>query len=232
MRDLYDTLGIAADASPQAIKKAYRTLALDVHPDKGGDALRMSLVNEAYQTLSDPARRNAFDVNWRAYQEADGGRPPELEPTGHLQAGHAIAYSQAFRAQHQSLVRQYEQTPLIKNAIADVIQPFESGLYSMQTEDDERRLYHDIYTFIQAKESLKTDTAIPTEPLTPVMAIKLLMDFLSGSYCGANLSSLKQNLTAGIVHIKSIMPDAAELLLYEGVAEIISMTNGHSNLIK
>lgn len=65
MSDYYQVLGVDRDASEQAIKSAYRKLALRYHPDRNsGDAEaeeRFKEINEAYAVLSDPERRNRFD---------------------------------------------------------------------------------------------------------------------------------------------------------------------------
>ncbi len=61
-QDYYATLGVAKDASTDDIKKAYRKLAHKYHPDKGkGDDAKFKEVNEAYQVLSDPAKRQQYD---------------------------------------------------------------------------------------------------------------------------------------------------------------------------
>lgn len=61
-KDYYAALGVAKDASAADIKKAYRALARDLHPDKnpGGEA-RFKDVSEAYDVLSDPTRRKEYD---------------------------------------------------------------------------------------------------------------------------------------------------------------------------
>src|ERR687886_460080 len=65
MATLYDTLGVKNDASADEIKKAYRKLASRYHPDKNpGDASaeeRFKDVQNAYDTLSDPEKRKAYD---------------------------------------------------------------------------------------------------------------------------------------------------------------------------
>lgn len=64
MTDHYGTLGLAADASQEDIKKAYRKLARELHPDVNPDpeaAERFKAVTHAYQVLSDPAQRQAYD---------------------------------------------------------------------------------------------------------------------------------------------------------------------------
>lgn len=60
-KDYYATLGIERDASPEEIKRAYRKLAQSHHPDKGGDTERFKELNEAYQVLSDPQKKAAYD---------------------------------------------------------------------------------------------------------------------------------------------------------------------------
>ncbi|MGI6103474.1 MAG: DnaJ domain-containing protein [Patescibacteria group bacterium] len=60
-KDYYAILGVPKDASADDIKRAYRKLALEHHPDKGGDSERFKEISEAYQVLSDPQKRAAYD---------------------------------------------------------------------------------------------------------------------------------------------------------------------------
>ncbi len=58
----YDVLGVARDASPDEVRRAYLALAREHHPDRlGGSHDRMRAVNEAWATLSDPERRRTYD---------------------------------------------------------------------------------------------------------------------------------------------------------------------------
>ena len=60
--DYYKTLGVEKNASAEDIKKAYRKLAHQHHPDKqGGDESKFKELNEAYQVLSDPKKRSQYD---------------------------------------------------------------------------------------------------------------------------------------------------------------------------
>jgi curved DNA-binding protein len=61
VKDYYSILGVARTATADEIKKAYRKLASQHHPDKGGDTARFQEIEEAYRTLSDPQSRAAHD---------------------------------------------------------------------------------------------------------------------------------------------------------------------------
>ena len=57
----YNTLGVEKDASQDEIKKAYRKLVIVHHPDKGGDSEKFKEISQAYETLSDPEKRQQYD---------------------------------------------------------------------------------------------------------------------------------------------------------------------------
>jgi DnaJ-class molecular chaperone len=61
MQNPYQTLGVNRDATADDIKRAYRRLASQHHPDKGGDKTKFQEIQSAYDTLSDPQRRAAHD---------------------------------------------------------------------------------------------------------------------------------------------------------------------------
>lgn len=61
MQNPYQTLGVNRDATADEIKRAYRRLASQHHPDKGGDKNRFQEIQVAYDTLSDANRRAAYD---------------------------------------------------------------------------------------------------------------------------------------------------------------------------
>ena len=76
-RDYYDVLGLSRNASEEEIKKAFRKLALEFHPDRNrsdGAESRFKEVNEAYQVLSDSKKRADYDRFGHAAVGGNGGR--------------------------------------------------------------------------------------------------------------------------------------------------------------
>jgi len=59
--DYYSILGVGKNASDKELKSAYRKLAMQNHPDRGGDEKKFKEINEAYDTLKDPQKRQAYD---------------------------------------------------------------------------------------------------------------------------------------------------------------------------
>ena len=68
--DYYSTLGVNKGANAEEIKKAYRSLAMKHHPDRGGDQARFQKIQEAYATLSDDQKRQEYDFG----QQNPGGQ--------------------------------------------------------------------------------------------------------------------------------------------------------------
>lgn len=73
-RDYYEVLGVAKDASPDEIKKAFRKAAVQHHPDKeGGDETKFKEINEAYEVLKDAQKRQRYDQFGHAGVGGNGG---------------------------------------------------------------------------------------------------------------------------------------------------------------
>ncbi|MBV8444730.1 MAG: molecular chaperone DnaJ [Candidatus Dormibacteraeota bacterium] len=77
-RDYYEVLGVSRAASPEELKRAYRKLAMQYHPDRNdGDKQaeeRFKEIGEAYSVLSDPEKRQRYD----AFGHAGNGVPPDF----------------------------------------------------------------------------------------------------------------------------------------------------------
>lgn len=69
---LYEILGVAPDADQAAVRAAYRSLAQQHHPDKGGDRAIFQMIQKAYDILSDEDRREHYDTS------GETGQPPSL----------------------------------------------------------------------------------------------------------------------------------------------------------
>lgn len=75
-RDYYDVLGISKNASDEEIKKAFRKLAMEYHPDRNkreGAEDQFKEINEAYQVLSDASKRSTYDQFGHAGISGNGG---------------------------------------------------------------------------------------------------------------------------------------------------------------
>lgn len=73
-KDYYNILGIDKSASKDEIKKAFYKLAQKYHPDKkGGNEVKFKQANEAYQVLSDDAKRSKYDQFGSGFENAGAG---------------------------------------------------------------------------------------------------------------------------------------------------------------
>ena len=100
-KDYYKTLGLARGAAEEEIRNAFRRLARQFHPDKTGNdpnaENQFKEINEAYEVLGDPAKRQRYDQfvgawesggwgpeGWEGFiRSGEGGRGPNFERGGH-----------------------------------------------------------------------------------------------------------------------------------------------------
>lgn len=93
-QDYYEVLGVPRDVDADALKKAYRKLALEWHPDRHQGAAktkaetRFKQINEAYEVLTDPKKRARYDKFGEHWQHGQEFEPPP-RPAGSRGAGAA-----------------------------------------------------------------------------------------------------------------------------------------------
>jgi molecular chaperone DnaJ len=77
MKNFYNILGVTETASQDEIKKAYRKLAVEHHPDKGGNEEKFKEISEAFDTLGDQNKRQEYDNNRNnPFNSGSGGFNP------------------------------------------------------------------------------------------------------------------------------------------------------------
>ncbi len=85
-RDFYEVLGVSKSATPEEMKKAYRKLALEWHPDRNKSPEaheKFKEINEAYEVLSDAKKRQTYDqFGHQAFQPGMGGGAAAQGPFG------------------------------------------------------------------------------------------------------------------------------------------------------
>ena len=127
MTDFYNVLGIDSKADIDAIKKAYRNLAKQYHPD-GSDEdnaeERMKEINEAYDTLGDPEKRRKYDYE----QSNPGGGFGGFNPFGGFNMGDLFNMSrQPRRVQNSDIHLRYTLT------LEQTIAPVETDIQYVKT---------------------------------------------------------------------------------------------------
>lgn len=65
--DFYQILGVAETATQEEIKRAYRKLAAQHHPDKGGDTAKFQTISQAYDVLSDESKKSQYDAQRQGF---------------------------------------------------------------------------------------------------------------------------------------------------------------------
>lgn len=78
--DYYGILGLSRGASDADIKKAYRSLAMKHHPDRGGDEAKFKDINAAYEALSNPEKKQIIDMGGDPNAQGGGGFRNQANP--------------------------------------------------------------------------------------------------------------------------------------------------------
>jgi DnaJ-class molecular chaperone len=116
--DHYQTLGVNKNATPEEIKRAYRKLASSNHPDKGGDTAVFQKIQNAYDVLSDPQKREQYDSpGVQGFSGFNGPGGFHFNVNG-MDMGDI--FSQFFGGQGPG--RQRQQKPIFRTVVAITIQ--------------------------------------------------------------------------------------------------------------
>lgn len=146
----YDTLGVPENASSEEIKKAYRKLANQHHPDKGGDTTKFQQIQSAYDILSDNNRRAQYDAESRGIggfrftvngQDMGSGMPPEMED---MLRNFGFAFGQGF-AGHGDPFSHFRQPRKNKDLQIDLVVSLASTLNEQTKIINVRTTNGDIY---------------------------------------------------------------------------------------
>lgn len=123
---LYDVLGVKSTATHAEIKKAYRKLALELHPDKakdGGGAgwadttERFIKVSEAYSTLSHAESRAEYDAKQRMFGNGFSNTPPEFEHVFTFSFADAFELFAKYMEGEEGMARFVQSYRLAKSAL-------------------------------------------------------------------------------------------------------------------
>lgn len=121
--DYYTTLGVSNTASAEEIKRAYRKLALEHHPDRGGgEAEKFKQINEAYQVLSNVEKRARYDrfgaagvgstaQNQQGSPFGGGFRPEDFGDIGGFGGGIGDIFSDFFSQAFSTIQAEVQLSP-------------------------------------------------------------------------------------------------------------------------
>jgi DnaJ-class molecular chaperone len=108
MSDLYSILGCARTASKDEIKSAYKKLALQHHPDRGGNEEEFKKISKAYTILSDDEKRKRYDITGSADEH------PQPQPQGHPFGFNPFQFMGDIFQQNRNRQRQQTRKPPTK----------------------------------------------------------------------------------------------------------------------
>lgn len=106
----YETLNVSSDATPDEIKKSYRKLVKEHHPDKtGGDDSKFKQISEAYETLSDPVKKEQYDNKSSGFKRWNfGGYQDTSSPFENAFRGFGGDFSDMFNQSFGGEARGYD----------------------------------------------------------------------------------------------------------------------------
>ena len=104
--DYYSILGVKKNASDAEIKKAFRKLASEHHPDKGGDQKRFVQIKEAYDVLRDPKKKSVYDQQTSHQQSSTFTNSPFNQ--NYRQTGRNPFQDSAFNDIYEQMMKQQQ----------------------------------------------------------------------------------------------------------------------------
>ena len=164
--DHYQTLGVAKTATPDEIKKAYRKLASQHHPDKGGDTAMFQKIEEAYRILSDPNQRQQYDNPQRPFNFQDFGQGAPGGFSFHTNgAGFDDIFAQFFK---QASQQQRPQQQVYRTTVTISLEQVYTGgeqTLRLQTPNNTHLVKVEVPRGIQDSGQLRLDNVIPNASL-------------------------------------------------------------------
>lgn len=160
--DHYQTLGVAKNATPDDIKKAYRRLASIHHPDKGGDTAMFQKVEEAYRVLSDPEKKQQYD---NPQPQGFGGFPGGFNFTSQ---GFDINDLMSQMFGHHGQQPRHPQRPTYRTALSVTLEQVLEGpelTIQLQTQTGTQLLKIQIPKGVENGSQLRYDNLIPNSLL-------------------------------------------------------------------
>jgi len=165
----YDILDVPKDASADVIKKQYKKKALKYHPDRGGNAEMFKKISEAYQTLSDPEKKQEYD-NPNPFSQ-------HMPPTGahfhhHRQQPHFvdpnIIFQHFFNNNFFQKPPQHMQHPQARNTTTFNVRTSSMGGMGGYQKSVSTQIHGDtkIETTTEIKNGVKTQTVKQTNTKT------------------------------------------------------------------
>ncbi|MFC1595198.1 molecular chaperone DnaJ [Patescibacteria group bacterium] len=144
MKDYYKILGVSKDASSESIKKAYRRLAHQYHPDKCSDKDsgtskeaedKFKEISEAYAVLSDEGKRNQYDTfGTSSFQGGTSGWPSGWDFSGFSSQGFSGGFDigDIFEDVFGFSAKNSKRTPRGRDISIDIEIPFEESLFGCE----------------------------------------------------------------------------------------------------
>lgn len=172
--DYYEILGVTRDASPEDIKRAYRRLARQYHPDVNGhpdSEETFKRISEAYAILADPQKRRQYDQCgrvgevvfpggmsdiWELFQSAFGGNPFGSPFTSRRGANVEVSVSLELQDVLQGAERQvsYSRVALCPHCSGQGVEPG-TGLHTCPTCHGQGQFRQTVNTFLGAMTSVQ-----------------------------------------------------------------------------